>query len=282
MNDDSQLSPKKVGHENVGLVIFMDALGTKGSWLRADPENVIEAFTNLSNELEISERTVKSMWSQEKEKVAIKSFIFSDSIIITLDSYNYNILRKLYFLISQILLTGLNRGMCLRGSVSYGTYFTHRDMNHPFVIGPAVDEAAAWYEAANWFGVYTAPTANFLIDKYDHSDPVNPYYFLKYNVPMNDGTVYSSWIINWPTVILYFKKYLQKTSDPIPDLTVTQKADEIASNKGWIYERLSKIPVGPKDITKLSNTMEFYDYVCNNFVRINDEQMKRKKRTENK
>src|SRR6476619_6459825 len=113
-------------------------------------------------------------------------------------------------MISHLILGGLNQGICLRGTISYGTYYTNPDINNPFVIGPAVDEASAWYEVANWFGVHTAPTANFLIDKYNHMNPMNPYYYVKYDVPMNDGHVYNAWIINWPTNIETFKKYLQK------------------------------------------------------------------------
>ena len=59
MSKDEAISTIKAGNENNGLVVFMDALGTKGSWLRNKPEKVIESYTNLSAELRISEKVIK-------------------------------------------------------------------------------------------------------------------------------------------------------------------------------------------------------------------------------
>lgn len=123
-----------------------------------------------------------------------------------------------------------------------------------------MDEAADWYEKADWFGIHACPTANFLLDKYNHIRSLL-FFYTKYNIPMKDSIYYEAWTVNWP----YFMGEInlddiQKGEHQVKKMLLNQ----LKSKKKWLYDRFSRIPISSKDISKLTNTLSFYEKLCKN------------------
>ena len=187
------------------------------------------------------------------------TYAFSDTYIITINRQNLEILFELQFMLSLLFYHGLGDGICLRGTFSYGTFYSNRDKRSPIIIGPAVDEAAEWYEKGDWFGVHASPTANFLLDKYNHDTPLD-FFFTKYPIPMKESINYNAWAINWP----YFMTESSLREIKRGEKYIRKKVlSQLKQKKQWVYEKFSRIPTGSKDISKLTNTLTFYDELCN-------------------
>ena len=91
---------------------------------------------------------------------------FSDTIILSLSrsvdklkentSYPFD-LNIATILIAPLYKAIIKEGIYLRGVISFGEFY----ISNSIIIGPAVEEAAEWYEKSEWFGVYTTPSATY-------------------------------------------------------------------------------------------------------------------------
>ena len=140
-----------------GVVVFLDALGTKAVWSRKEPSKFIKSWNNLIESFKVQKEIYDKLFDHESYKnnskfgkLNIRSF--SDTIILTL-SHDIDDSQKIYPLnlfdlnIGLILLQGIysaiiNKGIYLRGVISFGEFY----ISDQIIIGPAVDEASEWYE----------------------------------------------------------------------------------------------------------------------------------------
>ena len=124
--------------------------------------------------------------------------LLSDTIIITFESEHEQALFFMCEVIDRILRHLLRQGIFACGAIGWGEY----TQNGPLFIGPAIDDVAMWYEAANWIGVITTPKTNYLIDRFNSvAFPVNGNkvdLFIKYEVPMKSGKPIRLNVFNWP------------------------------------------------------------------------------------
>lgn len=203
--------------EKEGLVVMLDLLGTKGMWLNEDPSEIIDKWNLLIKSLRALGEDLFNV--DMGEDLKIKSWnikAFSDTIIMTFEG---KIFSYLLYVVAMNLMRPFNAGffagMRLRGCISYGTYYD----SDTIMIGPAVDDAAEWYEKFDWIGVSLTPSTSKLHEK-DLRDGEDfetiqneqldikselgydlPNLYIKYKIPMKKKKSKELFTLAWPNYI---------------------------------------------------------------------------------
>ena len=235
-----------------GVVAFLDALGIKGVWARSAPEDVIEKWHLVLQYFRDSrERMAK------RAKAAFTScqiMAFSDTVIIALEgdtgAADYgNLLPLAAELVVAPFLGALLQGVYFRGVISLGQFLSSDEL----IVGPAVDEAATWYQYPEWFGISLAPSAYFGLERIIERGADVSRWFISYPVPMKPqvgaaktGGESKGWALSWPARI-------SRTIAP-NDRTITART--------IVLSNFAKYPVdNPSAYSKYINTLEFMDFV---------------------
>lgn len=149
-----------------GCVTLLDALGTRTASTAqtqaylaslADIRDVIARF-ELGDDDPRSGRIAPEFPGGE-----FRIRFFGDSILITLpferEHLNWVPIARMFYGAGAVVATALGRGILFRGALAIGEYVESADA----VLGPAVLDAAHWYEMADMFGVIATPSAMFPI-----------------------------------------------------------------------------------------------------------------------
>jgi hypothetical protein len=92
----------------------------------------------------------------------------------------------------------LGKGILFRGALSYGDLYRVDDTTNT-VMGPAVSDAAAWYEKADWIGIHATPRATILIRSWLQGSPdALKHVLVDYSVPLKEKGRMNLKAINWP------------------------------------------------------------------------------------
>jgi hypothetical protein len=217
---------EKNGEFTKGVVVLLDALGTKGIWNRLDPKEIINNWRSVSDDIQKSivpkHEKVRRAWNTaiDKEKVGLpmggcEVKIFSDTVFITLvgeDPINVELMGA--YLTGPFCRAFLKR-IFFRGVVSVGQFYKSETL----LLGPAVDEAAEWYAHPNWIGISAAPSAKYLIEQNSNSNKNfeagtldDSDIFVKYDIPLKNGVDKNGWALAWPIHLNEYsgdKKYLK-------------------------------------------------------------------------
>jgi hypothetical protein len=231
-----------------GVVAFLDALGTKGIWARAKPEEYAQSWEDLITDWKQYSKTALETTGSNNISYDIKAF--SDTVIITVKLINRddntrmvesdNLLLHTARLIAPMLVKAIFKGIYLRGVISVGQFY----QSPTSIIGPAVDEAAEWYTNVDWIGVSASPSAYFTIEKLIEVKENVSNWFVKYQVPTKINSSEKGWAVNWPR--LYPR-----------DLTAAM------SLRALILNSFAKKPISISAASKFHNTINFFDYVMN-------------------
>ena len=155
---------KQLSKLDKGIVTFLDVLGWKGIW-----QNNIEAVEKLKVLIQETRDKAKDLVELYNKKgnainvkykdIDIKVISISDTIVFLTKIGNKDAIRLHAQLCSWILETALSEGFPLRGAISYGEFTESENI----MLGPAIDEAAAWHESTDWIGVILTPSAQMYI-----------------------------------------------------------------------------------------------------------------------
>ncbi|MFA6226433.1 MAG: hypothetical protein WC620_09760 [Methanoregula sp.] len=107
---------------------------------------------------------------------------------------------------------GLQHHILLRGSISVGKYLIDNSnipntASNTTIIGPAIADANAWAQEADWFGVISTPHCQICLSKMlENRDtlivPIE-LLFTKYSVPLhNNQGKKDLYAISWPSLFL--------------------------------------------------------------------------------
>ena len=137
--------------------------------------------------------------------------------------------------------------MLLRGAISIGEFVTKDNT----VIGPAVADAAQWYENCNWIGIVATPKYGYafqhFVESFSFKNPqileVVNRYLVPYDVPLRNGNKNRMWSVAWPST-LFDKK----------------KGRHEVSAKCAVSLSFSEFPIPLGTEIKYKNTMEFVDW----------------------
>jgi hypothetical protein len=191
----------------IGTVAILDALGSK----QKDP---IKLLINLNYLLKHCENNLKFFNNTFKFLPSIKPEFttFGDTLIITCENVNDD--PDLTFItfctyLVQIINAGLVFEIPYRGVISHGNYVLSRDRNA--VLGPAIAEAATWYERADWIGLHLTPSTGLRYSKVRNNkindNPTWRNYLNlilnQYQVPIKGSSPLHLWSLGWPIGYLY-------------------------------------------------------------------------------
>lgn len=228
--------------EYVGAVALLDALGTKGAW-RIDIAKTLKNWALINEVLDHAHEDSLELVTNKLDfaDIEMQKDSFSDTIIITArhkdNKIDGNLLLYISAQLNGVILLGLNYGLLFRGCMSIGKYYRGKQM----VIGPAVDEAANYYQLPNWVGLSATPSAHLALNK-SMSVPYLSRNWVRYNIPFKTGYDNNGWALNWPYSVIRGNSEAQ----------IRQ-----AIERG-IEEHATDIDVA----FKLRNTLDFLTYVA--------------------
>lgn len=182
-----------------GYVILVDALGTKGATAHMRPQALVDRWQAFIKDVE--DWTEKVNLKSGSSGSVAKSIPFSDTAFICIEprkgenDYVTDVIWLDDF--ASILRDAISVGIFLRGAISYGLYY-HKNSQ---VFGPAVEEAAAWYEETDWIGVSATPSLGHVLDLLERKrGAVKSSFFVKHEVPFKRPELKRCpmWALGWP------------------------------------------------------------------------------------
>jgi len=216
-----------------GLVLLLDALGTKGIWRDKDPSLVLDNWEQVVDTLVIDVEASK------KRGIDFRYNAFSDTLIITMTGKTKEeLLNEASVIVSALVSFCICFGVYFRGCISIGNFYRSERM----ILGPAIDEAAQYYEKANWVGVFVTPSSYSILKKQEEVKK-SPNLFIKYDVPFHNGS-YKTWAISLVENIAKVKLKQTRLIDLIHDKL--ENSSDPSSSEKW------------------KNTLDFLYYVSTN------------------
>lgn len=238
-----------------GSIALLDILGFKGIWQTRNPNDVLKILSGVSSVAETvyqtnikNQKDVDLSFVQEKPRV----ITLSDSIVIIIESKEPKSLVVLAAVINELFFYFAQQAMFFRGAMTFGS-FLHQENTF---IGPAIDDVASWYEAANWIGVQTTPKTSYYVDRsqalvFTVKTGSNPC-FIKYDVPLKGVTPKLSInCLNWPF-------FIETRFQGVPER-------ECAAQKMMAEWFSKQSPFDHSVFEKYENTLKFVDYWYKNY-----------------
>ena len=149
-----------------GAVTFLDVLGWKGIWKSNDKAlyNLIKFIKFIEEKIALYNNNYNEMnksISLKNDNISTIVKSISDTIVLFTEARgdDKEVIRLHSDYCSFIIEQALKLEIPLRGAISFGEY----DNNSNIMIGPAVDEAAAWHESTDWIGVILSPSAQMVL-----------------------------------------------------------------------------------------------------------------------
>ena len=207
-----------------GVIGLLDVLGWRGVWARrpdplGDMESLLAAIRSAADD------AAAGVAFSDGLPAKLSTLSISDTIVLHLpcpDESAATALGIVGSVCQRAVWASLYMGIPLRGAVTYGDYRVN-ESQHTF-IGPAVDEAAAWYEQGDWIGVLMAPSALFGFTR----NILPPW--VAYQPPLKEGRRWDTYCVDW--------------SSQQPEVDVS------------VYFRLLA-PLVPSVLAKFTNTLAF-------------------------
>lgn len=154
-----------------GAVTFLDVLGWKGIWNNHPNAlaELVKFISNIRDDIDLfnyNYNVKAKLKNRNKSDISTEVKSISDTIVLFTEAKEKNaeeVIRLHADYCAYVLEEALKRKFPLRGAISYGKY----DNSLNIMIGPAVDEAAAWHESTDWIGVILTPSAQMALKSKD-------------------------------------------------------------------------------------------------------------------
>ena len=198
-----------------GFVVLLDALGVSNFDIEESEEflkNTKTFLKLLNNKLEIFDKQGFKLESEPK------FFIFGDTILLTINTGKKSNLHYLLLALAEWLrpaiLSGLTNKILWRGAVSVGRYIC----TDKIAIGPAIADAASWYEKPQMFGIVATPSCGIYLDHLKEQFEINHKngsvedefklnnFFYKYDVLLKNNQTHKLWTVAWPNQFKFIDK----------------------------------------------------------------------------
>ncbi len=173
---------------------------------------------------------------------------FGDTVLLSWELPEEKPERHLPRLIESLgpaIFVGLETGFLFRGALSVGHYL----QDEATLVGPAISDAASWYERADWLGIIATPACGHRLsliveEQFKPTKDSVSRWMVEYDVPLSHGATRRLWTISWPS------HYLTSRD----------------KGRALLFKQLSKYPVPPNTEDKYSNTVKFFDWFDTNIV----------------
>jgi hypothetical protein len=177
-----------------GAVALIDALGFRGIWNRHKPEDVMDGMKSVKNWFETR---IKEQFASQPDFHCDVAFL-SDTIAVSMDFDGGNEHREalsvLYlgdvisWVLDQVLRSAIP--VAYRGAIAIGEY----EVSPHFLIGQAIDEAAAAYELAQGAIIWLTPAARERVS--DWLDVRPGTHMVKFDVPLKGGYTLNTYTLS--------------------------------------------------------------------------------------
>ena len=184
-----------------GLVAILDALGA-ADYSMERVRDYLESRSQLLEQVRrFAEKKHKGL-VQRFAKAQIDWFVFQDTIILVYVSQQPIALAHVAWfglVLRAFLSRAIEKNLLFRGAFSMGQLYKVSTETNT-VLGPAVRDAARWYEQAQWMGVHATPRTSLIIQSLASSSKESiGYALVPYAVPFKEsasGLELHS--VNWP------------------------------------------------------------------------------------
>jgi len=176
----------------------------RGVWSTENPQEIVSRWTALYEMIvttsptdDLYEKFLPQATGAPAPGLRTRYLSFADSFAILLDTRGHtaeNFLRLSNDL-AKIFMTGIDGGFLFRGAVAAGRFYSLED--YPFYIGPAADDAAYWYDKANWAGIVLTPSTGETLDAALVTDEVQAANLRRWRVPLKCPGPPTMWAIDW-------------------------------------------------------------------------------------
>ncbi|MDE1877997.1 MAG: hypothetical protein KGI07_05635 [Thaumarchaeota archaeon] len=188
-----------------GAIAMIDVLGVKGIWMKEPIEEIITNWDRIVSDFEQIQTAMENHNANFEQHMQF----FSDTIIVTYQGDNLlNLLSHLSLHLAYPFCDAMLHRIFFRGVISVGRFRRTRNM----IIGPAVDEAAEWYENYNWMGITLCPSASQIIEENDLENQSHGWYE-RYTVESKNG-VNDTWALNWPSQFRGVMRFMADNREP--------------------------------------------------------------------
>jgi hypothetical protein len=226
-----------------GLVAILDALGTK---LLSLPEAI--KFVALRDSIQdFTEKVVETSLPGLDMK-RLSRFTFNDTVAYVYNPPSGVTLREVEqfcHVLRAFETHSIIRGTPFRGALAVGDFYIGDERT---VLGPAVSDAASWFEAADWIGIHATPHSSILIQSLLEKRPETSldHVLVDYDVPLKrDKSTRRLKAVNWPKG--FFVRGLRPAG--------------IGTTRGLVLSAFAQGRV-PKDTElKYFNAIQFFDAV---------------------
>ena len=183
--DRTAVLPKKASlqHRN-GIVALIDMLGTKE--LRTK-KGVKQMHSNWTEFLSYSQQLAQG-------KTGIQGYdisAFSDTMFITAEGNTETLLESFGIMATRLIPKSINLGIPIRGCVAAGTFY---QSGPNLLTGPAVTEAASYYNQPQWIGISACFSAHKKISSFESGKAC----YTKYDIPLKTSVERGGLAVNWP------------------------------------------------------------------------------------
>jgi hypothetical protein len=247
VSDERAVSDKAIKRAN-GLVAILDALGTK----LLSFEDATR-FVALRDSIQTLTQQVAETSLPGLDTKRLSTFTFNDTVVYVYEpqgGVTLGEVERFCHVLRIFELHSIVKGTPFRGALAIGDFFIGDQRT---VLGPAISDAASWFEAADWIGIHATPHATMFIQSLLEQAPGSSidHVIVDYEVPVKDSSLKRDKApqklkaINWPKA--FFVAGLRPTG--------ASKA------RGLLLSALSRCRV-PKDTeSKYFNAIRFFDAV---------------------
>jgi hypothetical protein len=137
----------------------------------------------------------------DKERLSV--FTFNDTVVIVFlaeaeSDVTLEDVSAFGYRLRAFMIQSLQNKILFRGAVSIGWFYGVSDKTNT-VLGPAVSDAASWYNEADWIGINATPQASIFIQSLLEKSKANiDNIIVDYNVPLKARPLMGLKVVNWP------------------------------------------------------------------------------------
>ena len=178
-----------------GLVAILDALGATDY----SEQEIARFLKSREVVLQLLNEKAEAVLGQIKAD-RVTSFTFNDTVVLvylTQKAATLNDVQAFCTLLRKFVIDSLVNRILFRGAIAIGSFYVNEKTNT--VMGPAVTDAAAWYDRADWIGIHATPQATILIQSLlEREGKGLDHLIVDYPVPLKDEPAPRLKAVNWP------------------------------------------------------------------------------------
>ncbi|MEI6500016.1 MAG: hypothetical protein WCP21_03195 [Armatimonadota bacterium] len=178
-------------------VVLLDALGARGLSL-SDATRWLDSIRDVMHKIWPVLKDVSTNVPGQVRRPVFR--VFGDTILLLWshdENPGYAMLMS-SLVVQQVFVGLLCHGIPARGAVACGEAV----WDHETALGPAVTDAAEWYEKADWLGVIAAPSCAVKLDGLasQRGEGWVSSFYIKHDVPLKTkpAVPQRAWALSWP------------------------------------------------------------------------------------